>query len=85
MKDDLIREHFAAAAALVEHALGDAVAEDPAGAAGLARAMQSGGMLVLETTLTQTGLARLAIRLVTPAGESLGTLMSCNLEREVRQ
>jgi hypothetical protein len=80
MTDDAIRAHMTAAAALVQRALADAATEDPEGAAGLARAMKAGAMLTLITTLTTTGLAGLAIEVTTPAGECLGSLMSCELQ-----
>jgi hypothetical protein len=83
--DDAIRNHMAAAAELVQHALAAAAAEDRAGADGLARAIRAGGMLTLMTTLTTTGAARLSVNVTTPAGESLGELIACELLREVQQ
>ncbi len=83
--DNAIRHYMAASAQLVQTALADAAAEDREGTEGLARAMAAGAVLELVTSLTTTGLAQLAVHIVSPTGERLGRLMSCELQREAHQ
>lgn len=83
--DDLIRLHFQAAADVVQAALADAVASDPAGAAILAKVVRAGGILTLRTAVAPSaGLASLAIEVVEPGGQA-HQLLSCELKRETFQ
>ncbi len=83
--DSILFDFMQAAAALVEDAIASASQADPAGTLGLAKAMQAGAMLVLRATLTTTGLASVAIDVMAPSGDALGSLMSCELQRKVQQ
>lgn len=80
--DSAVRAHLTAAAELVQQALADAERDYAKLTESITRAMGSGAMLTLKTTLTTTGMAFLSIDLTTATGESLGQLMSLELQHE---
>lgn len=83
--DELIRAHFHAAAELVEAALAEAGAADPAGLDQLRQVVRAGGMLSLRSTIAPAcGQARLVIEVMEPGGTT-HQLMACNLKRETFQ
>ncbi len=83
--DSAVRAHLIAAAELVQLALADAREENAKLSENIARAMSSGAMLTLRTTLTTTDMAFLSIDLTTATGESLLRLMSLELQHEDAQ
>lgn len=70
-----------AAADLLEVAISQAMERDPRAAAGLDRLLRNGGLLSLRATLApSTGLAQLAVEVISPSGVT-HQLMATSLER----
>jgi hypothetical protein len=85
LHDRLVREHMATGANLLQYALTQAQAEDPAALQDLASALRAGGLASLTATVAPaSGLARLQIDITEPDGTA-HQLMAVELQREVSQ
>lgn len=80
--DQAIRNHLASASELLASALEDLRGTDPAAVDGLAQALLGGAMLRSTVTVARSGLAVVAVEVVTPAGEVM-SLMTIELQREL--